>query len=110
MHERCQLGGIIVEIARIEGEHRMAMRDHAGLNQDVVRKKPLLHVIRVQQAVQLVSAALLQRGATMQPNPEGLGRIRLPCGGQRQHHDAKEHLQTLHPYPLQRTNCSRTIK
>ena len=68
MHERRELGGIIVEIARIEGEHRMTVRDHAGLDQDVTRKEPLLQVIGVQQAEQLVSPALLKRGATMQPN------------------------------------------
>src|SRR5712691_5816412 len=108
MHERGQLGGVIVEIARIEGEHRMAVREHAGLDQDVARKEPLPQVMRVQQAAQLVSPALLKRGSTMQPNLEGLGMSRLPCGGQGQHNDAKEHLQTLHHYSLRGTNCSRT--
>lgn len=32
MHERRQLGGVIVDVARIEGEHRMIMRDHARLD------------------------------------------------------------------------------
>jgi len=33
VHERPQLSGVIVDIARIEGEHRMTVRDHARLNQ-----------------------------------------------------------------------------
>ena len=29
VHERRQLSGVIVDVARIEGEHWMAVRDHA---------------------------------------------------------------------------------
>jgi hypothetical protein len=90
VHERRQLGGVIVDVARIEGEHRMAVRDHARLDQDVVCKEPLVQVIRVQQAAQLVAPALLERGPTLQPNVDGFGTPRLPHGDHRQENNARE--------------------